>query len=394
LPVKICSLDTDTIGGMDWIQLGSKDMKKTKFVIITLCCLMFCWVSAAAGNDLGPCVVVYFDSGKALLNDQKKAELRSLFQKYDVNSAGRVFVVGFTDSRGAKSYNYSLSRKRAEGVRSEIIKAFGVDATVVMAMGKGPENPVADNGKVDGRVQNRRVEIYLANAVEKAPERAYGSQDPYWPSIEDLVKEADALVRQRRTQQALQKLEQAYAIGGDHYSDWHTVMGIAGFYSGASQARAHLVTAVQLDPYNFTAREFLSRLQARRNVAYGKVTSKMGQSPQDAIAITAPGEAHEYLQLFGVEPLVHRELKSKPVDVWECVDQGGRQVAYYFNRAPVFEWVFAKRSEETVQIGRQRKAILPAGGGHIPAPEHIVAPVEQPTGTEKRSQIWESELFK
>lgn len=373
-------------------------MRKTILFIMTICWWVSLWAPAAFGSDRGPSVVVHFDSANASLDDKEKARLRQLFQKYDVTRAGRVFVLGYTDSQGAKSFNYNLSRKRAQTVRREVISSFGVDATVVMALGKGPENPVADNDQVKGRAQNRRVEIYLANVAKRDAKRVYGPEDPYLPSITELVESADTLVRERQIEAALKKLQEAHALGGDHYSDWHTVMGIAGFYSHAPQARAHLATAVQLDPYNFKAREFLSRLQAQRRFALGTVTPKMGQTPQDAIKITAAVQAHEYLKLFGVEPVAHRELKNQPVQVWECLDKMGQPVVYYFNHAPIYKWAFSKASAplpaDKGQISRQEKARLPLGGAKLKPRESKTATTQHPVPEEKPSAVWESKLFK
>lgn len=349
-------------------------MKKKIFCINFLFWFIFLWASNLIGGESGPSVVVNFDSGKAFLDNTEKAKLRQLFQTYDVSGAGRVFVLGFTDSRGGSNSNYDLSRKRAQGVRREIVSAFGIDTTVVMSMGKGPENPVADNDRADGRAQNRRAEVYLANAVAKHTQRKIGPEDPHLPTITHLVQEADTLVRERQFDQALKKLRQAHAIGGDHYSDWHTVMGIAGFYAGAPQSKSHLATAIQLDPYNFKAREFLSRLQARRKVADGKVTAGMGDRPETAIPITAVVQAHEYLQLFGVQPLSHRELADQPVQVWACVDDKGRPVIYHFNHAPVYRWAFASDT-----------AVQPGEGASV---------ASQPLPAAGSQQIWESKIFK
>lgn len=358
-------------------------MKNKSICINLLLWVILLWAPNVTGGDSGPSVVVRFDSGKAFLDDAEKVKLRQLFQTYDVTGAGRVFVLGYTDSRGGSNSNYGLSRKRAQAVQREIVSAFGIDATVVMALGKGPESPVADNGQADGRAQNRRAEVYLANAVARRPQRTYGPDDPHLPAITDLVQEADTLVRERRIDEALKKLGQAHAIGGDHYSDWHTVMGIAGFYAGAPQSKSHLATAVQLDPYNYKAREFLSRLQARRKVTDGKVTAAMGQRPETAIPITAVVQAHEYLRLFGVQPVSHRELANQPIQVWACVDEKGRPVIYHFNHAPVFRWAFAK--DTAMQAPQANMTAEPLDGAALNT---------QPLPSAGSQKVWESKIFK
>jgi len=71
-----------------------------------------------------------------------------------------IVVYGFTDSVGTRDNNMSLSQKRASAVRDYLV-GKGVPQDLVTAQGKGPEDPVADNNSVEGRAQNRRVEIVV-----------------------------------------------------------------------------------------------------------------------------------------------------------------------------------------------------------------------------------------
>lgn len=374
-------------------------MGTIKIIMISVCLIVVGAGAAMAATDGEPSVMVYFDSGKDYLSATEKAKLRTLFQTYDVSGAGRVFVLGFTDSQGAQEENFALSQKRAQSVRREIISSFGVDATVVMALGKGAENPLADNKQGPGRALNRRAEIYLANAVPRRPQRRYGPHDPHLARITALVDQADADVRARRFDQALNRLEQAHAVGGDHYSDWHMVMGIAGFYAGApsDKVKAHLTTAVQLDPFNFKARDFLSRLDARHQVATGKVTPQTGRRPEDAIPVTAVVQVYEYLTLFGVEPVNHHEMADKPMDVWNCLDAKGQSVAYYFSHAPVYAWIYAQQAAPVTppaaRVQRPHQSAGPLPGQFKPEKAALNEPGPQPPATEKPPQIWESRLF-
>jgi outer membrane protein OmpA-like peptidoglycan-associated protein len=82
---------------------------------------------------------------------EKAGELKEL-------SYSKVIVTGYTDSTGNVDYNNDLSKRRAEAVRTEFIKN-GVPADKVETVGKGPQNPIADNKTAEGRKANRRVEI-------------------------------------------------------------------------------------------------------------------------------------------------------------------------------------------------------------------------------------------
>lgn len=71
-----------------------------------------------------------------------------------------VQIVGHTDSTGAAAYNQQLSVNRANAV-VVYLSAQGVDRERMQAVGMGPSQPIADNKTVEGRAQNRRVEIKI-----------------------------------------------------------------------------------------------------------------------------------------------------------------------------------------------------------------------------------------
>ncbi|MGD9368613.1 MAG: OmpA family protein [Desulfobacteraceae bacterium] len=350
-------------------------------------------MKAEAGRQAS--LVIHFNSGKAFLEAENKAELRRFFQKYEVKPESRIFIVGYTDAVGDKQHNYKLSRKRAQAIRRAIISAFGFDAAVVMALGKGEENPVADNRHASGRASNRRVEIYLANTELRKPERIYGPGDPYLNQIQDFVREAQTLIKQRRLSEAVQILKKARGLGGDHYSDWHATYAIAGFYAQAStvEMRAHLVTALKMDPYNFIAREYLSRIIARERVARGEITHEMGLTADSAIGVTAVAQQYEYLRLFQVEPLAHRELEGRPVDVWECVTAQGAPVVYFFDYSRIYDWAFSKGTAARLPEGDNIKKTVSKEEREVSMVSKVAVPPSAPL-SDNPKKVWESRVFK
>ena len=76
-----------------------------------------------------------------------------------------VRIEGHTDNIGARAYNVNLSQRRAESVRRYLIDQ-GVDADRLSAVGKGPDEPIADNATDEGRHQNRRVEFHIEQRAE------------------------------------------------------------------------------------------------------------------------------------------------------------------------------------------------------------------------------------
>jgi outer membrane protein OmpA-like peptidoglycan-associated protein len=71
-----------------------------------------------------------------------------------------ILVEGYTDNVGSLDMNMDLAQKRAAAVRDYLVSK-GLPQDLVTGQGKGPADPVSDNNSVDGRAQNRRVEIIV-----------------------------------------------------------------------------------------------------------------------------------------------------------------------------------------------------------------------------------------
>lgn len=72
-----------------------------------------------------------------------------------------VRVEAHSDSQGAEAANQALTEARALSVARALV-AKGVDCKRLLPVGFGETKPVADNGTVEGRAANRRVELYSA----------------------------------------------------------------------------------------------------------------------------------------------------------------------------------------------------------------------------------------
>ena len=71
-----------------------------------------------------------------------------------------VRVAGFTDNTGNANANQQLSERRAQSVANYLISQ-GVTSGRFSVVGYGERYPIASNSTVQGREQNRRVEITL-----------------------------------------------------------------------------------------------------------------------------------------------------------------------------------------------------------------------------------------
>ena len=68
-------------------------------------------------------------------------------------------VAGHTDSIGSGEYNLWLSQRRAEKIKDDLIKFYGIATSRLEAKGYGEDDPVASNYTESGRSENRRVVI-------------------------------------------------------------------------------------------------------------------------------------------------------------------------------------------------------------------------------------------
>ncbi|OOQ60748.1 OmpA family protein [Mucilaginibacter pedocola] len=80
--------------------------------------------------------------------DATSADLRA--------SGATVQVNGYASSEGTAAHNMSLSRDRANSVKTYLVNS-GVSASKVKVKAYGETNPIADNSTEEGRVLNRRV---------------------------------------------------------------------------------------------------------------------------------------------------------------------------------------------------------------------------------------------
>jgi outer membrane protein OmpA-like peptidoglycan-associated protein len=105
-------------------------------------------------------VALHFGLDSAAIAQESQAALGDLAKALKDCGGVVVEVQGFTDSIGSPDTNRILSELRAKKIVDFLTDA-GVEASKLRAVGRGEENPVADNGTAEGRRANRRVEIVI-----------------------------------------------------------------------------------------------------------------------------------------------------------------------------------------------------------------------------------------
>ena len=92
-------------------------------------------------------------------------KLRQIAAKLKSDSQTRCVLHGHTDAIGETAHNQRLSVERAINVMTELIK-LGVPKSRIAFYGYGESHPLADNRLPEGRMLNRRVEVYLNTSNE------------------------------------------------------------------------------------------------------------------------------------------------------------------------------------------------------------------------------------
>lgn len=104
---------------------------------------------------------VYFDTNKYNINSASQVTLDKLAGVLREYPDTDVLVVGHTDSTGADDYNMTLSKNRAYAVTNYFTQNKGLSNSRFTTNWFGEQSPVGDNNTVDGRQQNRRVNVVI-----------------------------------------------------------------------------------------------------------------------------------------------------------------------------------------------------------------------------------------
>jgi chemotaxis protein MotB len=114
-----------------------------------------------------------FPSGSWEMSDNAKASIAKVAAILAPHQKTKIIVNGYTDTtpigpglmKEGITSNVILSQKRADSVMQYMISQ-GVKPSLISAQGFGEADPVASNSTPEGRAQNRRVALNLANASQ------------------------------------------------------------------------------------------------------------------------------------------------------------------------------------------------------------------------------------
>lgn len=111
------------------------------------------------------CVIRGFKVDGRVPNENEASDLRTIAGVINqFAEGGSIDFVGHTDSTGSDAYNQKLSVARAQNV-ARLLRDYGLKSSISYGAitGQGESNPADTNDTVEGRYNNRRVELFFQN---------------------------------------------------------------------------------------------------------------------------------------------------------------------------------------------------------------------------------------
>lgn len=114
------------------------------------------------GNELVVTLpeAITFATDSATVSIQTQRDISAVANNLLQYPNSTIVVTGHTDSTGTAAHNQDLSQRRAQSV-ANVLTANGVPAYRISTVGRASTQPIASNVTVEGRAQNRRVEITI-----------------------------------------------------------------------------------------------------------------------------------------------------------------------------------------------------------------------------------------
>lgn len=125
----------------------------------------------ARDNDIKQAVIlelaklsklITFDNGQTSLTTNSTVALDEIAKIMIIQKFMKFHIAGHTDSTGNRTKNIQLSEQRAQAVKDYLLFK-GLESNRITSQGYGQENPIADNTTAEGRLKNRRIEIFVVN---------------------------------------------------------------------------------------------------------------------------------------------------------------------------------------------------------------------------------------
>jgi OOP family OmpA-OmpF porin len=108
--------------------------------------------------------MVFFDFDKSNLTQEAREVVNAAVKTAKDRGAVRIVVTGHTDTVGSLRYNQALSERRANSVKSEMVRQ-GMDGAMIATVGKSFTDPLVQTGPGVREPQNRRAVIDIGTGA-------------------------------------------------------------------------------------------------------------------------------------------------------------------------------------------------------------------------------------
>ena len=102
---------------------------------------------------------ILFDVNSDQIKPESYGAIKDIATVLKENNGVKVKIIGHTDSDGDDKANIDLSKRRAESVKTALVKEFSLDVSRIETDGKGESQPVDKSETPVGKAMNRRVEF-------------------------------------------------------------------------------------------------------------------------------------------------------------------------------------------------------------------------------------------
>ncbi len=109
---------------------------------------------------------ILFETGSTVIKSEFNELLLSMSNALKKFNKTNLLIIGHTDSVGELGFNETLSKSRANSVKSWLI-INQIDSNRVKTWGMANKEPIDTNNTAEGRTKNRRVEFIILYKEER-----------------------------------------------------------------------------------------------------------------------------------------------------------------------------------------------------------------------------------
>jgi peptidoglycan-associated lipoprotein len=113
-----------------------------------------------AGAAIGK---VYFGFDEYTLSSEAQSQLDSLATQLRGSQGTMIQIEGHCDERGSNEYNLALGKKRAESVKTYLVRS-GIDSSRLSTISYGELRPSMEGSNEQAWAMNRRAEFVVTSA--------------------------------------------------------------------------------------------------------------------------------------------------------------------------------------------------------------------------------------